>query len=447
MVGIVIVLAVVAAGSWVAVLAATGSSTPAPTDRAATAAPVAVPPVPATPTAVVWRERSDVVPVAAGAGAVVIRDDRAAGLDGTSGQERWSYEEPKRTPSALGATPDGKTVLVTYEADEIIVGLDAMTGNVRFRTVIGEQTESVQQQFRTLDLGESSSSRLTNSALVLELTSTGNLGRYAIVSFDTGAVERVIDAAESCGGPEPQPSVDLAEDSLAIACWTPASDDDSASGTAGVLQVFGRGTDSGKVDWRAPDVPFVALAAPGGRVPKPQAAMTVSPDRSAVQVSWKVEGEFVSGGQTQFIDIETGGALQLPEGGNFTVSGLYSIDAHSLISVDDGRTYACPVTLAPGYKDCFGPTTSSHTAVSTGVNWIGACDPATDEHSFSSKTAEICVRGLDPSSGAYDTITLDSIGLDPSEWSQTEVRTLLCPGAVLAVAGTPDEGYEVSGLR
>jgi hypothetical protein len=191
----------------------------------------------------------------------------------------------------------------------------------------------------------------------------------------------------------------------------------------------------------------LAFAAPGSSVPNPRASLTVSPDRAAVQVSWKGEDEFATGGQDQFIDIASGDTIPLPEGGNFTVSGLYSVDTHSLISVDDGRTYACPVTLSPGYEDCFGPSASSHTAASTGENWIGACDPATDEHSFSSETGQICVRGLDPNSGAYDTITLDDIGLDQSERSQTELTTLLCPGAVLAVAGTPAEGYRVFGLR
>jgi hypothetical protein len=445
---IVIALAVATAGVWAAVLAVTGSGTPAPTARATTAAPVSVPPTPASPTAISWRTQSDVVPVAAGAGAVVIRDGRVTALDGTSGEERWSYEEPGSTPSALGATPDEKTVLVSYEADGIIVSLDAMTGELRFRTVISEQDKTVQEQLGALDLDEPSSSHLTNSALVLDLTDIGFFDRYAIVSLDTGTVARTINTAESCGGPEPHPSVGLAEDSLAIACWTPdPGDQQGTAGTAGILQVFGRATNSGKVEWRAQDVPFLAFAAEGGRVPKPQASLTVSPDRAAVQVSWKVEGEFATGGQDQFIDIATGDTLPLPEGGNFTVSGLYSVDTRSLISVGDGRTYSCPVALAPGYQDCFGPTTTSHTAVATSESWVGACDPDTNEHSFSSETGEICVRGLDPDSSAFDTITLNGIGSDESEQRPTEVVTRLIPGAVLAVAGTPDEGYRVFGLR
>jgi hypothetical protein len=78
--------------------------------------------------------------VAAGMGFVVMFADGAAGVDGTTGQVRWSRRRDGAETERIEVSPDGRTVMLQISpAGRLAAGwevLDAITGELRFATDI-----------------------------------------------------------------------------------------------------------------------------------------------------------------------------------------------------------------------------------------------------------------------------------------------------------------------
>lgn len=96
-------------------------------------------PVPDAVTQVAWSTEVDgrvQEVVAAGTGAVVLFEDGVAGVDGATGELRWSRHRPGAEADKIFASPDGRTVLVrTKQHDQSpfqVEAIDAITGEVRF---------------------------------------------------------------------------------------------------------------------------------------------------------------------------------------------------------------------------------------------------------------------------------------------------------------------------
>lgn len=75
--------------------------------------------------------------VAAGLGAVLRVDDGVVGLDGTTGNVRWSYRRPGAQVEQLHVSPGGSALAIVFAGEEdtnlsLLVVLDAVTGQHRF---------------------------------------------------------------------------------------------------------------------------------------------------------------------------------------------------------------------------------------------------------------------------------------------------------------------------
>jgi outer membrane protein assembly factor BamB len=97
------------------------------------------PPIPDSVTQVAWSTEVDGRVrdvVAGGTGAVVLFEDGVAGVDGTTGDLRWSRRRAGSEAKNIYASPDGRTVLVQlnpYDQDSFQwEAVDAITGELRF---------------------------------------------------------------------------------------------------------------------------------------------------------------------------------------------------------------------------------------------------------------------------------------------------------------------------
>ncbi|MFC7328935.1 PQQ-binding-like beta-propeller repeat protein [Marinactinospora rubrisoli] len=126
--------------------------------------------------------------VRAGAGVVVRFGDGIAALDSATGAERWHYRRPGATSGEVFASPDGSTVLATFESSgaagigALPVVVDPHSGEVRAEYPQGEYVVSQDRLVMT-------------SHSFLTLTSEGEVAAF---DLDSGRRSWTFSAPKRC---------------------------------------------------------------------------------------------------------------------------------------------------------------------------------------------------------------------------------------------------------
>ncbi|MEU4214061.1 hypothetical protein [Actinoplanes sp. NPDC026623] len=295
------ITAMVTAVVLVAVAAALAGTADRWSVRATTTDSVAaVAAVPASVTAVAW---SAAVPgtveevVAAGAGAVVRVSDGVLALDGRDGKARWSYRRHHAEAKWMAASPDGRTVVVSFvslygdsRTDRLVV-LDAMSGRVR-------ATFADDEMFW-----------LRGHALVSNAMIVGQSVRHHTMgawSASTGSRVWSWQPPAGCDYYEPK-SLTAGADTVLIAV---ACGDEHVRGAGRELRFLTLDAASGR-QLRESRLPTADLADMDVR-------FTAAPDGSLVLIHAAAEGE-----RSQLLDVATGRLSPAP-------TGLYTLPGHGL---------------------------------------------------------------------------------------------------------------------